>query len=308
MEPLQSLTTDEKSFWVNRREEILSVSAILAAVLFWGCSFAAMRVAVNDISPLSVMWCRMIVALALLLPFYRRLVPKTYRTGDWKLLVPMVFCQPCLYFLLESYALQLTTSSQAGVIAASVPLIVGLGAWLFLSETLSRSTIVGLMLSVAGVVCLTLMQGQKGSAQNPLLGNSMEVLAMACAAANMLMVKKLSDRYNPWTLTGMQVAAGCVFFIPGLPLLFKTPPGTWRPDLIGALVFLGAFVTLGAFGLYNWGMSRIPASRASIFINLVPVVAVFSGWVLLGEGLTGPQLVAASGVIAGVTWSQVGPR
>lgn len=308
MESSQSLTLDKKTFWTQRRGEILSISAILAAVLFWGCSFAAMRVAVNDISPLSVMWCRMIVALALLLPFYGKLVPKTYQTGDWKLLVPMVFCQPCLYFLLESYALRLTTSSQAGVIAASVPLLVGLGAWLFLSETLSRSTISGLMLSVAGATCLTLMQGAEGFAQNPLLGNAMEVLAMACAAANMLMVKKLSGRYNPWTLTGMQVAAGCIFFIPGLPLLFQVPTAVWRPDLIVALVFLGAFVTLGAFGLYNWGMSRIPASRASIFINLVPVVAVFFGWVLLGEGLTGPQLVAAAGVIAGVTWSQAGPR
>ncbi|MBW2648057.1 MAG: DMT family transporter, partial [Deltaproteobacteria bacterium] len=75
-------------------------------------------------------------------------------------------------------------------------------------------------------------------------------------------------------------------------------------DLIMILVFLGGLVTVAAFGLYNWGISRIPASKASVFINLIPVVAVALGWALLGEGLTPLQCVAASAIGAGVWLSQ----
>ena len=86
--------------------------------------------------------------------------------------------------------------------------------------------------------------------------------------------------------------------------VWRSDPAIWQTDLILALVFLGAGVTYGAFGLYNWGMSRIPASRAAVFINLVPVVAVAFGWAVLGEGLGAGQTLAALAVVGGVAYSQ----
>lgn len=287
------------------RTEWAALAAIVAATLLWGGSFPAMRIGVQALSPWSVMWLRMVTATALVLPMATRLWPRAiYRPGDWRLLVPMVLFQPCLYFFFESYALTYTTSSQAGVIASSVPLWVAVGAGLFLAEAVSRRTLIGLAVSVAGVVGLTLLQGTDETAANPFLGNLLEIFAMASAAANMLIVKRLSARYNPWTLTALQMAAGTVFFLPGLPLLVRTGMAVWTPTLVAAMVFLGTLVTLGAFGLYNWGMSRIPANRAAVFINLVPVFAVIFGWTLLGEGLSGPQLVAAVAVLGGVWYSQ----
>ena len=284
--------------------DLWPVAAILTAVLLWGGSFSAMRVVVRELNPWSVMWGRMMVALILLLPLTVKLIPKNYRPGDWKLLLPTVVFQPCLYFLLESNALRFTTSSQAGVIAASVPLMVVVGAWLFLGESVTGRIVAGLILSLAGVFGLTLLEGSGGAAENPMLGNAMELGAMAAAAANMILVKQLCSRYNPWTLTGLQVAAGAIFFSPGLFFLPGWDSGVWSIDLILTMVFLGALVTLGAFGLYNWGMSRIPAGRASAFINLVPVTAVFFGWILLGESLNPLQCLAAGAVIVGVWLSQ----
>ena len=169
---------------------------------------------------------------------------------------------------------------------------------------MSRLTITGLALSIAGVIFLTLSQGGGGEASNPVLGNLMEVGAMVFAAANMLMIKKLSGRYSPWSLTAMQVIAGVIFFLPGLFQILQTDRAIWTPRLVTILVFLGAFVSLGAFGLYNWGISKIKASSASTFINLVPVIAIITGWLFLGEGLTMIQLAAAAGVIIGVILSQ----
>lgn len=285
-------------------ESILPVVAILLAVLLWGGSFAAMRMTLRALSPWTVMWIRMMMSVIMLVPFAGKLRLHGYRTGDWRLLIPMALLQPCFYFLLESNALRLTTSSQAGVIAASVPLMVSVGAWLFLKENLVRRTLVGLGLAMAGVVVLTLLNNPGGKAANPILGNLMEMGAMICAAANIIMVKQLSRRYSPWTLTALQVVAGAIFFLPGLGFLLQVPSAAWTLPVVLSLLFLGGLVTLGAFGLYNWGMSRIAASRASVFINLVPVFAVAIGWGLLGESLSLSQCIAATVVICGVWFSQ----
>jgi len=73
-------------------------------------------------------------------------------------------------------------------------------------------------------------------------------------------------------------------------------------------MFLGGFVTFGAFGLYNWGISHIRAAKVSSFINLVPVMAVILGWAVLGESLLFRQCLAACAAIAGVMLSQMADR
>jgi uncharacterized membrane protein len=131
---------------------------------------------------------------------------------------------------------------------------------------------------------------------------------MIADTVSMIIVKKLSSRYNPFTLTAMQVLGGLIFFLPGAWGIAHTPACAWSADLLLIIMGLGAFVTLGAFGLYNWGMSRITASRASAFIYLTPVTAVIVGWFFLNETLTKGQCMAACVVIAGVMLSESFPR
>ena len=102
------------------------------------------------------------------------------------------------------------------------------------------------------------------------------------------MIRNITERavlVLSWTLTVMQVVTGCVFFSPGLIHLTHVPKGVFNPRMISILLFLGAGVTLGAFSLYNWAITRMPASTASAHINLIPVVAVGCGFVFLGESL-----------------------
>ena len=105
---------------------------------------------------------------------------------------------------------------------------------------------------------------------------------MFAAAGSMLTIKHLSTRYDPWWLTGMQAAVGAVFF---LPMALASGPATWlaAPPVAWACVaYLGTFVSLAAFGLYNSGLRAMSASRAALSINLVPAVALLAGWFVLG--------------------------
>ena len=278
--------------------------AVLGAVLLWGGSFSAMRTALADLHPWTVMWLRMVIALACILPMYRTVDVSMYRRGDWKLLIPAVILQPCLYFWCESAALSLTTSAQAGVISASVPLLVAVGAWMTLGEPVRTKTVGALLLSLAGVAVLSFAGEATETAPSPLLGNALELTAMVCAAANMILIRFLGRRYGAWTLTVMQVVTGCIFFAPGALRLAELPPGTFDTQLVLILLFLGAGVTLGAFSLYNWAITRMPAGTASAHINLIPVVAVACGFLFLGEVLSPVQFAAAGVVLFSVLMTQ----
>lgn len=97
---------------------------------------------------------------------------------------------------------------------------------------------------------------------------------------------------------------GAVFFFPALWFPSTSWPTqiAWVPAL--AIIYLGAVITLGAYGLYNFGVSRIPASQASVFANLIPVFTVLLGWLILDERFTRSQYIASILVFFGIYVSQ----
>ncbi len=158
--------------------------------------------------------------------------------------------QPCLYFLLEGYALSLTSSSQAGMISALVPLLVTAGAWAVLKEPVSPTGIAGLLLSIGGVVWLSLGGVADESSPNPALGNLLEVGAMVCAAGYMVVMKRLSARYSTWWLTGMQCVAGAVSFPAGCSV--RRGLGNISMQAWIAVAYLGFLSLWGLSGCITW--------------------------------------------------------
>ncbi|WP_320172066.1 DMT family transporter [Maridesulfovibrio sp.] len=293
----------------NRSDaNIIPVAAVLGAVLLWGSAFAAMKHLVGNLNPWAVMWMRTGIATLVLTPFAARLAGPVRKGKDRVALALMALFMPCLYFLFESYALTFTSATQAGLVSASLPLMVAVGAGIFFKEKTSVWGWSGLAISMLGVAALTMSGAPSADAANPALGNTLELCAMACAAGYMLLVKRLSASYGPWTITAVQNAAGCLFFLPGLYLLLRDGLGPEPGSVLAVAAYLGAFVTLGAFGLYNVGMSRLPAGKASAFINLVPAIAAFFGWIILDETLTFLQIMASGIIFAGVAMAQRGER
>lgn len=279
---------------------------LTGTVIFWGTSFAAIKTALGSFSPMMVMWLRMVIASLVFLPFWSRVPRPDRKPGDLRFLVMAVLFIPCLYYLLEGYAVLFTTSSQAGVISAVMPLMVAGGAWLFLRERLSWQGAVGIAASIAGIAVLSLGGVSQETAPAPILGNSLELAAMVAAAGSTLVVKHLSTRYSPWFLTGLQAAVGVVFFA---PLAFATDSigsfASATPQAWVGVLYLGTCASLGAFGLYNSALKLMPASRAALAINLIPAVAMIAGWLVLGEAMTPLQIGACALIIGAVVFAEV---
>jgi drug/metabolite transporter (DMT)-like permease len=287
------------------RAEALPLLGLAGAVVLWGTSFVATKAALTGFGPLVVVGMRMLLASAMMTVLWPRLPSPRRRGGDWKALLVLAAMWPCVYFVLEGNALQLTTASQAGTISALVPLLVAVGARIFLTERLARQAIVGLIISMAGVFALSIGGPAESAAPNPALGNALEVLAMVSYAVSTLTLKSLVGRYNSWLLTGLQCLAGAIAFLPALLL---TPIHAWQsapPEAWAGVLYLGLLVTLLPSGLYNVAVSRMPAGRAALAINAVPVVALISGWAIQGDSLSPLQGAACVAILGGVLLGQL---
>jgi len=242
-----------------------------------------------------------IASLCFLLVF-RRLGKIRYQQGDWKYLVGMCLFEPCLYFIFESIALKNTSASQAGVITSLLPLMVAVGAYLFLKEHLSKKSLLGFFIAVCGAITLSLLSIETELAPNPIFGNFFEFLAMACACAYTLLLKHLTTRYSALFLTALQSISGTLFFLPAaivLPL-----PDSFSINSVLAIIYLGVFVSIGAYGLYNFAVSKIPASQATAYINFIPVFTAIIAFFVLDERFTLWQLAACGVIITGIVLSK----
>lgn len=281
--------------------------ALLLAVILWSSSFIALKIAFRTYDPMVVIFGRMLVGSLCFLAVSRRVTEALhYRRGDYKLILLMAFCEPCLYFIFEAKAVENTTASQAGMITAILPILVMVAATVILKERIKATSWLGSLIALAGVCWLTFESSPSMDAPNPLLGNFLEFLAMVCAAGYTIFVKSLTERYSPFFLTAMQAFIGCVFYFPLLFLPSTRLPEQWHVGPGLAVIYLGAVITLGAYGLYNYGVKHLPANVAVSYINLIPIFAAIMGWLILGETFTAWQLFAGVFIVGGVYLTQNG--
>ena len=289
------------------KNNLLPTLALLGAMIIWASSFIAMKIAVSGFSPIAVVFGRMIIASVLFLVLWKNFRHLNVERKDWKQLLFMALCEPCLYFIFEAYALKYTSATQAGMIVATLPVFVAIAAFFVLKERLALRVWAGFFIAGLGVVLLSWGATSTENAPNPLLGNTLEVLAMVSATGYMITAKNLSNRYSPLFITALQAWVGAIFF---LPLLAFTPgafPEVFPMDATIAVLYLASAVTMGAYGLYNYGLSKVSAGQSSAFANLIPVFTMLMGFLFLGDRLTPLQYIASGLVLGGVIITQITP-
>lgn len=273
---------------------MLTYAALFGAVVFWGLSFIATKVALETIPTFTLVFARFSIAsLFFLVLVVRNGFPRFTRHEHIKLFLTAFF-EPGLYFVCETIGLQYTSAPKASLIIATIPLAVTLFAALLLGERARPEGLLGIFLSLLGI-CVLVTGDPSFSLEmgGPLIGDLLIVGAVISAALYMVIARNLGKRHSAMEITTIQIFYGALLFAPGF--LYELPMTDWSAISTGSLValaYLTLFATIAAFICYNYGLTQIPASHASIFINCIPVVTVIGAWLLLGETLT---LVQASG-------------
>lgn len=272
-------------------------------MITYGASFLAMKVVLIEYKPATMMMMRMCIASTIFIPFltttYRNI---RIRKQDIGLLALMIICEPCLYYLCEANALSFTTSSQAGVICSMLPLFITIGAIIVLREKVPLAAFWGFLVAIVGSVMLSCFSSTTDIAPKPLLGNTLEFIAVIMTTISIITTKYLMERYPPFFLAGFQTVSGAVFFT-AMNFIMGNGFHIHKSMAIFVVIYLG-MVTVSDYALYNFAMCTLSASKASTFLYMQPVFAIFFGMVFLNEFLSPIQVVAVIMIFVGVIFSQ----
>jgi len=267
-------------------------AAAAITVVFWGSAFAGIRAGLHSYSPTHLALLRFLsasAALALIVarPGMRRPVIRD---------VPLVVLLGLLGFAFYNIALnigeQSIPSGPAALLIQTLPIWTALAAITFLGERLRTWGWVGIAVSFAGALVIAL---GKGSGITLSWGAGLILLASVSASAYNIIQKSMLDRYRPLEITTWAIWAGTLLLLPFAGGLVGEVRAAPTADTL-AVVYLGVGPAALAYVTWAVVLSRLPASRASSILFVVPVIAFLVGWVWLGEAPTLEDL--AGGILA----------
>jgi drug/metabolite transporter (DMT)-like permease len=287
---------------------LTGILSLVFAMFIWGSSFIALKSAMADLGEFTVIFFRMLIASFCFIYFIKDFIKYNFTKSDIKFILLLTLFEPCLYFIFEAKALLYTSASQAGMITSLMPLITAMSAGYFLKEIISRQLIFGSLIAMIGAVWLSVQATTTVSAPDPMLGNFLELCAMVCGAGYTIVARYLIDKYSALFITAIQAFVGAIFFFPFFLFEYFTVDMNYTTEAISWLVYLGVVVTLGGYGLYNFALTKIEASKAAMFINLIPVFTLFLAFFILGEKLSSKELIACTVILCGVLISQISVR
>jgi drug/metabolite transporter (DMT)-like permease len=206
--------------------------------------------------------------------------------------------------ILFAFAQQYVTSVLAGIINATTPLMTMVFMLLlFREQKLKREQMIGLFIGAFGV--MVVLGIWKGIGDNQLLGVAALLLAVSCYGYSFPYMTRniLPLGLKPEAAATVQLILAAITLLP-LYLFDGIAEDNYRLTPILAMLALGV---LGSGFAYIWNFSIIAAaggSIASTVTYVTPVVAVFVGWLFLGEQITWHEPVGAVFVILGAAITQ----
>jgi len=267
-----------------------NAGAFVAAVLF-GSSVVAVRVAVQEIPPLSLAVLRfgqggLLLVLVLLLVGARNLLCVRWR--DLPLLILLGVVLFAVFPVTFNASLHLIEASRGALLLATIPLWSALLARVARSERLAPRQVVGVLLSLGGVGLALAERGvgwQGGL--GGLAGDGLMLVTALCGAAYAVLAQRAFARYKALTVTTYAMVLGTLLLLPaalGEGLIGVLPQLDWQT--VALLVFLGVFGGALGFFLWTFALTRLTPTQVAVYINLNPLVAILLAAVLLAERLT----------------------
>lgn len=286
-------------------------SLIYACII--GFSFMFVKIALTAATPLDTLAHRFSISfLAILLFFFIRKIQLTIKFRDLLSILPLALFYPALFFSFQAFGLLYTSSSEAGIIQATVPIFTLAFAAYFLKERSTLRQKLFTCLSVAGVIYIFAMKGLAVELTNS-KGILLILFSTLSAASYNVLARSLTKRYSLAILTYIMSLLGMLLFN-GMAIIqhmFNSTlsqyftPFTDKNFLI-ATIYLGLLSSLVTSFLSNYALSKMEASKMSVFNNFATLVTIFAGVFYLGENLESFHLIGGAIIIIGVIGANFG--
>ncbi|MBO7457396.1 MAG: EamA family transporter [Paludibacteraceae bacterium] len=302
----------------RNRTQYLAVAALIVAMLIWSVSGIAIKHALLALPPFTMIVLRFVpsVLLMLVIGLVRRdhslFCLQRMELRDLPLFLLAGFCQPFLYYMLETYTYDaLNSPTIAETLLSTSPLISPLLAALFLRERVTKYNIWGILISTAGVFALTL-----AGSTNYLIGNYWGILlafaAVSAAVIDSIMMRKAPMRYSSLSFVFYTQLISLLFFLPvwcwregpqALMAIDWSQAATFGSDLNTALYcvsYLTVFASVTAFILFCFALRKIGVTQANAFNNIRPMFTAVWMFLFFGEQLPAAKWIGMGLIIFGL--------
>ncbi len=281
----------------GNKEKLVAVTALIVSMLIWSVSGIAIKHALVVLPPFTMIVMRFVpsVLLMLIIGLVRRkhslFCLQKMDLKDLPLFLIAGFCQPFLYYMLETYAYDaLNSPTIAETLLSTSPLLSPIFAAVLLKERVTKYNIFGILISTAGVFALTLA-GSTHYSIGSYWGVLLAFAAVSAAVVDSVMMRKAPMKYSSLSFVFYTQLISLCFFIP--IWFFKEGPGVfdngqWTMDngqfvtALWCVGYLSVFASVAAFILFCFALRKVGVTQANAFNNIRPVFTAI--WMILFFG------------------------
>lgn len=280
-------------------------AAIVTVLLLWASAFIAIRALADTLSPGPFALGRVAIgslALGVLALRRRRPLPRG------RALV-MVAAYGVLWFAAYNVVLNAAghhlDAGTSAMLVNIAPILVAIGAGVFLAEGFPRRLLLGIGIAFAGVVLIA--AGTNGDGEASRLGLLLGVTTALLYATGVLTQKVALRSVDVVTATWLGCTIGAISLLPFLPQAVREL-SVASPGALAAVVYLGVFPTAVAFTLWAYALSRTDAGRLTSLSLTIPAITVAMSWLILGEVPSLLGIIGGTVCLVGVAVGQRRPR
>ena len=296
-----------KDFWIHLK--------LIIVVMIWGVGWPAGRVLAQDIAPFAASWIRYVIAVVFFLIYLRFSGKWMIPTRDeWKRIAWIGFFSTCLYQAFFMVGMKYTAAGDASLMITFNPFFTALLAIVFLKEALHWRLGAGIAL---GLICVGVLFFYSPNVDIPFFDRALGDVLIAGAAfawaCNTIQMKKAMTEpaadsgrcLSPLQLTVWSSVAGLLMLTPVM-VVETLSVGIPQPSFNGwlAMIFLAIFSTVIAYVWFADGILTIGAGKSALYVYLVPIFGIYSGYLLLDEKLGASLIVAFLLIVGGVVLAQ----
>jgi drug/metabolite transporter (DMT)-like permease len=274
------------------QSRVWPVISLVAAGCLWGTGFVFGKIAFAEMSVSENVGYRLIFGWLGLTPILWKSPPNFHRDA-WGVLVAASIVGVPIQFLLQFKGLEATTVYHASLIVGALPVLLAVSSAVLLKEKLRAFEYGLIAISAAGAVLIAMAKSTVGGSQPTLSGDLLIFGSMFAAMVMIIVSKRLMDEYGSLQVTAWLMAIATAVLLVWVEARHPMQAHFALPIWL-AVIAQGILPTTAAFLFWNWGLARVPAARAGVFLNLEPLVGTLLGVLVLGESL------GALGILGGL--------
>ena len=293
-------------------------------IVIWGSNYSIAKYAFSQIDPQAFNAARMLVGSAVFIVIILAARRTARRFGaeqarfasifftsepltrrDWMWLTLLGVVGHALYQFLFIGGLSRTSVANSSLMLGATPVFIAVISAALGHERVGPLHWAGIVLSLAGIYVVA-ATGARLSAEH-LRGDLMMVGAVCCWAAYTVAARNVITRHSPVGVTGISMAIGTVPYVVVVSgSLRSTAWAEVSAETWLIIIYSALFSLCVAYTIWYAALREIGSARTAVYSNLVPIVAMLTAVVFLGESLSTTKVAGGAAVLLGVALTRVG--